>query len=150
MATGDGWTSKLLTGLAEHLAANGVGVWHPDGSAYAAGETGILIRSIPPTPDRIVTLAAYPVAAGYVGLSDITVGIQVRLRGGTDPRDCDDLADDIFDLLDSTSHLTLGGIAVVQLYRQSYASLGQDGNRRWEASHNYYADAMRPTSNRTD
>jgi hypothetical protein len=150
VATGDGWTSRLLTGLAEHLAANGVGVWHPDGSAYAAGETGILLRAIPTTPDRIITLAAYPVGGGTPGIADTTTGIQARFRGGTDPRDCDDLADAIHDLLDSATNLTLGGVRVVQLYRQSYASLGQDTNRRWEASHNYYVEAMRPTLNRTD
>lgn len=149
MATGDGWTSRLLAGLAQHLADNGIGVWRPDGPAYTADETGILIRAIPSSPDRIITLAAYPVT-GYVGLADITVGVQMRLRGGTDPRDCDDLADAIFDLLDSASGLTLGGIAVVQMYRQSYASLGADANGRWERSENYYADAMRPTANRTD
>lgn len=149
MATGDGWTSKLLTGLAQYLAANAVGVWRPTG-VYAAGETGILLRAIPQSPDRIIALAAYPVAAGYVGLADTTVGVQHRLRGGTDPRDCDDLADAIYDLLDSATNLVFGGVHVVQMYRQSYVSLGADGNGRWERSENYYLDAMRPTAHRTD
>jgi hypothetical protein len=147
VATGDGWTSRLLTGLAELLAANSIGIWRTSG-VYAAGETGILIRSIPSTPDRIITLAAYPIDAGYVGLADTTVGIQHRLRGGRDPRDCDDLADAIFDLLDSAEHYSLGGIHVVQSVRRSYASLGADGNGRWERSENYYFDAMRPTAHR--
>jgi hypothetical protein len=31
MATGDGWTSRLLTGCAEHLAAPNIGAWNPTG-----------------------------------------------------------------------------------------------------------------------
>jgi Bacteriophage minor capsid protein len=146
MSVGDGWTSRLLAGMAEQLAAAGVGAWRPDG-AYAADEVGILVRAIPTSPDRIVTLAAYPVSA-EVGLAEITTGVQVRIRGTTDPRTCDDLADHVFDLLDSAANLSWGGIPVVQVYRQSYASLGTDTAGRWQASHNYYVDAMRTTSNR--
>lgn len=145
---GEGWTSRLLVGLAELLDTNSVGTWNPTG-VYAAGETGILIRAILPEPDRIITLAPY-IVASPPGLADYTLGLQVRIRGTTDPRICDDIGDLVFDLLDSASNLTLGGIPVVQVYRQSFASLGQDSNSRWEASHNYYFEAMRPTSNRTD
>lgn len=150
MATGDGWTSRLITGLAEHLAANAVGVWRPDGPAYTATETGILIRSIPQSPDRIITLAAYVVGDDYPGLADTTQGVQVRLRGTTDPRVCDDLADAVYELLDSAEHYDLGGIHVVRSSRRSYTSLGADSNGRWERSENYFLDAMRPTQHRTD
>lgn len=144
-----GWSTNLLEGLAQDMAGHGIGTWRTSG-VYTAGETGILIRAVPQTPDRIITLAAYPVDSGYVGLADTTIGVQIRLRGTTDPRDCDDLADTIFDQYDSATGLTLGGIHVVQLVRRSYTSLGQDGNQRWERSENYYLDAMRPTANRTD
>ncbi|WP_431892657.1 minor capsid protein [Micromonospora haikouensis] len=147
MAIGDGWTSRLLTGLAEHLAVAGAGTWRASG-VYAADEIGIIIRGIPTTPDRIITLAAYPVASPP-GLADITQGVQIRIRGTRDPRVAEDLGDAIFDLLDSAGALTLGGIAVVDIYRQSYTSLGADTGGRWEASHNYYVEAMRPTSHRT-
>jgi len=149
MALGEGWTSRLLTGLAEHLAANGVGAWRPNGPSYTANEVGIVIRAIPATPDRIITLAAYPVNAGLPGLADITTGVQIRCRGTVDPRVVEDVGDAAFDLLDGATGLTWGGIPVVQVYRQSYAPLGSDGNGRWESSHNYYVDAMRPTVNRT-
>jgi hypothetical protein len=144
-----GWTANLLTGLAEHLAANAVGVWRPDGPAYTSTETGILIRAVPQSPDRLVTLAPY-VVASPTGLADFTQGVQIRCRGTTDPRVCEDLADTVFDLLDSASGLTLGGVSVVQMYRQSSTSLGQDGNSRWESSSNFYVEAMRPTLTRTD
>lgn len=141
-----GWTENLITGLAQHLAAAGIGVWRPAG-VYTVGETAILYRAVPQSPDRVVTLAPYPVATTYQGLADVTVGVQARIRGTTDPRDCDALGDALYELLDSATNLRLGGVAVVQIYRQSATSLGQDGNSRWEASHNYYVDAMRPTAN---
>jgi Bacteriophage minor capsid protein len=144
-----GWTTNLLTGLAEHLQANGIGTWRTNG-VYTPNETGILIRAIPQSPDKIITIAAYPVDHGYEGVADITTGVQLRLRGTTDPRVCDDLADAIHDLLDSATNLTLGGVRVVQALRRSYSSLGQDANQRWERSENYYLDAMRPTQNRRD
>lgn len=143
------WTTQLITGLAELLADASVGAWRPDGPAYTANEVGILMRSIPAQPDRVITLTPYPVASP-VGLADYVQGVQIRCRGTTDPRVCEDLDDQVFDLLDSAAGLTLGGVSVVQLYRQSYTSLGQDGNGRWESSSNYYVEAMRPTAHRTD
>jgi hypothetical protein len=144
-----GWTTDLLTGVAEHLAAHDIGVWRPTGGTYQPSETAIVIRAIPPAPDRLITIAPY-VAVSDVGLSGFTQGIQFRFRATQDPRDCDDLADDVFDLLDSAEHLLLGGIHVNQLYRQNSTSLGQDGSKRWEASHNYYAEAERPTVHRSN
>ena len=148
MATGDGWTSRLLTGLAEHLAAAGIATWRASGS-YQAGEIGIYIRAIPSSPDQIITLAPY-VVASEPGMADITQGVQIRCRGTKDPRVVEDLADAIFDALDSAHGLVWGGVPIVQAYRQSYTALGADSNGRWETSSNYYVEAMRPTSNRTD
>lgn len=152
MTIGDGWTSRLLVGLAEHLAANSIGVWRPAG-AYTAAETGILIRAVPAAPDRIITLATYPLSS-TPAVQDVLTGVQVRMRGTTDPRVVDDLADSVFDLLDSSGSQTWGAgdgeVSIVDVTRQSAVSLGQDGNGRWEASHNYYVTAMRRTTNRTN
>jgi hypothetical protein len=148
-----GWTTDLLTGLAEHLAAAGVGTWRASG-AYTAAETGIVIRGIPQTPDRLITLAPYPLdGGGHRGMADHDTALQIRLRGTEDPRVCDDLADAVFTALDSIGSagpVDLGGVKVVDMWRQSYTSLGVDGNGRWERSENYYALAMRPTANKTD
>lgn len=144
------WTTDLITGIAELLADAGIGEWRPDGPAYIAAEVGILMRSVPPQPDRVITLSPYPVASPLLGMADFIQGVQIRCRGTTDVRVCEDLADAVFDNLDSAGRLTLGGVAVVQVYRQSYTSLGQDGNGRWESSSNYYFEAMRPTIHRTD
>ena len=146
--SGDGWTARLITGLAEHLAAAGIGVWRPD-DPIGDDETAIVARDIPARPDRLITLAPYPVG-GTPGLADVTVGVQIRLRGLTDPLDVDDLADAVYELLDGAYGLRLGGIAVVHVHRQSYTSLGADKQGRWERSENYYVDAMRPTRHNTD
>lgn len=149
MAVGDGWESQFLAALAQHLEDNAAGVWHPDGSNYAAGETAIIMRGIPSAPDRLITLATYPVTAAR-GMQDITVGVQFRIRGTPDPRVCQDTADALFELLDSSGHQIWGDIRISDVWRQSYASLGQDALNRWEASHNYYVEAMRRTASRTD
>ncbi|XTZ18190.1 minor capsid protein [Micromonospora echinospora] len=146
---GDGWTTLLLTGLAEHLHAAGIGTWRTDGP-YAPEETGIVIRSVPQSPDRLLTLAAYPVGSTAPGLADHQLAVQIRIRAGTDPAECDDLADEVYELLDGAYGLTWGGIPVVQVWRQSYTSLGDDSNGRWQRSENYYLDTMRPTARNTD
>jgi len=149
-----GWTVNLLTGMAEYLQTGGAGTWNPAGT-YTAGQTGILLRAIPPDPDRIITLAPYPVTT-EPGLADEITGVQLRVRGTEDPRVCDDIGDACYELLHGLSRVSLGGpivwggVQVVQVYRQSQAPLGQDGNGRWEASHNYYVEAMRPNINNPD
>ncbi|MET0492918.1 MAG: minor capsid protein [Actinoplanes sp.] len=142
-----GLTSTLLTSLAEHLAAEGIGVWKPDG-AYTAAETAITIRGIPALPDQLITLSSYRVGDDYPGGQDFVQMVQVRFRGTTDPRVVDDLGDSVFDLLDSREHWHCGPIPVVYSQRRSDTSLGQDGNRRWESSHNYALHVMRPTAHR--
>lgn len=147
-----GWTTQLLTGLAEYLANGGVGVWHdPDGvlEPYAAGETAIVLGAMPPEPERAIVLASYPVAEDLVQ-ADVTVGVQVRIRAGADPRDVQDSDDQVFDLLHGMEQCTVGGISIVQCYRRSSAGLGQarDSTARWERVSNYYVDAMRPTAAR--
>ncbi len=144
-----GWTTDLLTGLAVHLDAQDVGVWRPTG-AYTADETGIIRRAIPEQPNRIITLATYGVDDRR-GMQEQTIGLQIRVRGlPRNPDDCDDLADAVFEALDSIGHTTWAGVEIVDCYRQSHASLGADGQHRWSRSENYYVDAMRATTYNTD
>lgn len=150
MAPGDGFTSQLLTGLAALLDAGDAGTWRASG-AYTSSETAIVIRAVPQQPDRLITLAAYPLGSDLPGMADHTVGVQVRCRGlPDDPRSVQDIDDAVFDLLDSLGRATVGTVQVVDMVRRSYTSLGQDGNRRWETSSNYTVEAMRPTAHRTD
>lgn len=154
MAAGDSWTSWLLLGLAEHLAANSLGAWRPTpGDVYLESEVAIVIRDIPPVPDRLITLATYPVSTGPTNLSDFTIGVQARIRGTVDPQVCDDIGSELFDLLDSSGRQIWGTgakqVAIVDVWQQTAGSLGKDSLGRWEASSNFYVQAMRPTIHRS-
>lgn len=140
------WTTSLLAGFAELLAAGDAGIWRPAG-VYSAGETAIVVEAMPPEPERVICLALYPVT-DHVEQADVTVGLQVRTRAGRDPRDVAELDDAVYDLLHGVNQTTVGGIRVVQCYRQSSALLGRDQTDRWERTSNYYVDAMRPTAHR--
>lgn len=143
-----GYTTDLLTGLAEHLAANAIGTWNPTG-VYTSGQTGIVMRVVPQTPDAVIVLAPYSVADDPT-LSDSITGVQVRTREpGADPRPTDDLADSIFNLLHGAQGLTWGGVKVQLVTRENYTPLGQDANERHERSDNYYVHTWRPSPHRT-
>jgi hypothetical protein len=145
-----GWTSDLLDALAQLLADNHLGTYRPDGAAYTTGETAITVKKLPQTPHRCVVLATYPVSDDP-DLADVTVAVQFRTRGaGPDPRDVDDLADSIFDLLHGQRNLRLGPIATTLCWRQSWTTLGQDPTGLWSRSDNYYITAARPTATRPD
>jgi hypothetical protein len=118
-----GFQTDLVTGLAQLLAAQGVGTWRANG-AYVAGETGILLRTLPQAPDRVISLAAYGVDDDPT-LSDDTVGLQNLPR---------------------TTLAT--GVVVTKCYRRSWSSLGQDTNSRWRTSQNFYVTAHRPSQHR--
>ena len=144
-----GFETNLLTGVAQLLAAAGVGVWRDTG-AYAATETGIVLDVIPQDPDQIITLSDYDISDDPT-LSDSVIAVQVRTRwGGQDPRPVKDLDGAIFDALHGLESVTLtGGVHVVSLVRRSGVSLGQDTNNRWMRSANYYATVWRPSTNRS-
>jgi hypothetical protein len=143
-----GFQTDLATGFAQLLAAASVGTWKANG-AYATAETGILLRTLPQGPDRVISLAAYGVDDDPT-LGDDVTGLQVTTRwGGGDPRPNDDLADLVFDELQNLPRTTLAtGIVVTKCYRRSAASLGQDANARWRTSQNFYVTAHRPSQHR--
>lgn len=144
-----GFTSDLMTGLAEHLAQAGLGLtWRPTG-VYAATETGILLQTVPPTPDRVVVLAPYPVTAG--ARSDVVQGVQVRCRAAPgSPTPVLDLDDGIYAVLHGAENLRLGSVAVAHTWRASATPLGPDQNRRHETSSNYYLTTAHPSAHVTD
>jgi hypothetical protein len=138
------YTTSLLDGLAALIADAGLAVYRPDGS-YTAGETGVIFTVMPDTPERVIVLTAYPVED--TDLTDAITGIQARMRCGTDPRDVDQLADGLFDLLHNRRGLDLGGVRVALICRQSQAPMGQDAHGRQEIAANYYARTTRPSPN---
>ncbi|GII98389.1 hypothetical protein CLV28_0712 [Sediminihabitans luteus] len=144
------WTSDLEAGLAEHLAAAGLGVWRPTGPAYTTAEVGIVTGRVPTAPDRVIVINAYNVTSGL--LSHVTLGLQIKVRGpkSADPRPAQDLTDAIYDRLHGARDLTLAGIPVALLWRQSWAWLGPDANGRDETTSNYYAETAHPSAHVTD
>lgn len=143
-----GFRNDLLTGLAMYSAAAQLATWKSSG-VYAAGETAIVLGTVPSSPDRVVTLTGYGVTDDPT-LSDSVTGVQARFRwGGQDPRPVDDIADAFFDAWQNLGPLTLPtGIRVVEMHRQSSVSLGQDTNARWSRADNYYVTAHRPSLHR--
>lgn len=156
MTAPEGFTSRLLRGVAQWIASTGLASWQPD-TPYADGTTGVFLRKIPQTPDRAVTLTAYMVGATEPHLSDVVLGLNVRVRGAAgDPDGADDLADALADLLDGAELLDFAGITAALVWRQSTTSLGpdptsgQDEARRAERSDNYRVRTARLTAHRTD
>lgn len=146
-------TRTLLEGLAAHIAAADVGVtWNADQSIpYPVGQTGIVMKIMPQSPDRVVTLNA------VWGGDDITMPrsapmVQIRARGLPNrPLDVDDLLDPIADVLHGSTYLTFGALTVIQMNRRVIVPLGMDDSKRWERADQYYLDVdVPPTINRPD
>ena len=152
----EGYTSRMLRGLAELLAARGLALWSPV-DPYPDGTVGVFLRKLPQSPDGAVVLAAYPIGADDPDLTDTLTGINVRVRGAVgDPDGADDLADAIYEVLHGAERLDLAGITAALVWRQSTTTLGpdsamgEDQARRWDRSDNYRVQAARLTPHRTD
>lgn len=142
------WTANLAHGLAEYLAAGGVGTYQSTG-IYREDETGIVIGAMPAAPPRVVALTPYPLADD-VDQADSVLGLQVRVRGAdTDPRPVLDLIDAVFDVLHGATHLDLAGALVHLVERTASTPMGQDTNRRYEHADSYQLMAHRPTRHRS-
>ncbi|MFE9217134.1 minor capsid protein [Streptomyces lavendulae] len=139
------YTVDLLDGFARLLHAAGVGIYRTDGP-YAAGETAITVAAVPPSPDRVICLSAYPVTDSSV-LTDTTTGIQVRTRAGADPREVDALDDQVHELLHASGPHRFRAVPVQLVYRVSAAPIGADSAGRWERSANFHVRAHRAHRN---
>lgn len=135
--------NALMAGVAQLLQAAGVGAWQPTGVYPTGAVRPIFMRAVPAKPDRIITVSHYP-GHSVFGADDTVEGIQVRNRGpADDPRPADDDADAIRAALDGLEHVDVGGVHVSLIRWQSGSSMGQDGNRRWEMSQNFYVYTAR-------
>lgn len=141
------FTTDLLTGIAERLHDAGVGVWRPD-DVNTADEIAIVLRSLPTQPDRAIALATYDLGHDWTQ-PDSRIGLQVRIRGTRDPFVDQDIDDACFDVLHGLWAVEIGGVTVVSVSRESGASLGPDGEGRYERTSNYHVHAHRPSPNRT-
>lgn len=144
-------TLDLLRGLAELLDAEGVASWDPAGG-YAEGAAGITLLGMPQTPSVLLCLTDYPVSVGG-RLSDMVIGVNVRIRGDREPATALALADGTLTALHGRGNTLLGTapdqIRVNQILWQSAAPLGPDGNGRYERSTNFYVHLNRPSDRLT-
>ena len=144
------WTNALLVGLAQCLDDNGLGRFIPEDedSVFVRDDTGIILKEMPPSPDRAIVLNTYsPVDDPVQGMGSVMV--QFRFRGSRKSvLDADGLADDVFDLLHGARYLDLipGQPAFSYVIRKSSLDLGADGNDRWERTDNYEFFGARTTT----
>jgi hypothetical protein len=144
------WTRTLIEGLAQLLDDAGIGTFDPTGAAYSPTTTPppiYLGGGLPSAPDRAVSLAAYS-PVDEPSNAEVTQPVQFLIRATPDVRTLWAFEDAIFDLLHGRGDFTAGGVPIILARRMSAVPLGQDDARRWQASHNYYFRAVRPTESR--
>lgn len=144
------FTTDLLTGIAQQLHDAGIGTYRPD-TPYLAGETAVVFKDMPTTPNRVIVLNTYSPGADdnpHVPVS--LIALQVRARGNPgQPLDPDGLRDAVYNLLHGQEHRTYGTCHANQILHQSTIPNGKDDSKRWEVSINFYADVdLPPTPNR--
>lgn len=140
-------TGDLLEGIAWQLHNAGIGVYRPDG-VYAAGDIGIVFKTVPVSPDRVIVLNTY--SPGNTDHPDQTLGtvaVQFRHRGRPNkPLDTDDTKDAVFDLIQGQEQYRYGTVQALSVSRFSSMPLGQDGSKRFEQTENYYIDTETPAT----
>lgn len=145
--TTPGFNTKLMTGLAQLIHTNGIGVFATSGT-YADDVWAIFLGLTPDKPDRAITLMSYPVED--TDLINVITGVQFRFRGTRDPREVENVSDAIYDLIHNKSHYVVNGVPINLSWRQSGAWMGQDANQRVERVENFYLHAERSAPNKID
>jgi hypothetical protein len=139
--------NDLLDGIAKLIQAAGLATYNTNG-VYQATDTGIYVKAVNPSPDRIITMTAYQVTDDPT-MPEARLGVQLRFRGLQDPRDVDELGDSVYGILQGLTGVQFNSVFAEQVLRQSSITLGQDAAKRWERADAYYIDTgLPPTSNR--
>jgi hypothetical protein len=138
---------EFRAGFGQYLAAQEIGEW---GGPFSLTDTGIVDGGLPSTPENAIALASYSISDDPTN-SDSVIGLQVTVRAkGQDPRPTGRMTSKVYDQLHGMTSVRLpGGVYVVQCYRQSWTSLGQDENNRWREVSNFYVTVHRPSKFRT-
>jgi hypothetical protein len=139
-----GAATDIANGFAAIISGAGVGVTFNTSGVYQPTDTGIVMKSVPALPNRIVVLTVVPLTDELAAPSG-QVMVQVRLRGLPNaPLDVDDLGDAIKPFLHGLKNVTMGSVFVAQCNRQQSVPLGQDSATRWERADQYYLDVEYP------
>lgn len=140
-----GYTTRLLEGVAQYLASNGLGHYIPDTSpdqVYGADDVAIALKNTPAFPVRVITLGTYS-PQDHPHLAWSTVQVQFKVRALD--TECDDIADAIYNLFHGARYLGLaaGYPAISSVQRVSSIPLGEDTNGWAERADNYTFSAQR-------
>ncbi|GAA1977414.1 minor capsid protein [Kitasatospora viridis] len=135
-----------LDGIAQYLAGLGLLTYDPTG---ASGDT--FIDSMPPAPDAAVALTLYGSGEPDPLAAEDEVSLQVRIRGGPDPRVSRRRSQAVYSVLHGASGLALpdGTWLVLAIAQQTPTALGIDQNGRHEHVVNYRLTVTNPTVNRS-
>lgn len=136
-----------LDGIARLLAAAGHGDYDPEG---ITGD--MFIEDMPATPDAAVCLSLYSGQAPDARNAYDTPRLQVRVRGGPDPRISRRRINGIYSELHGLAGVELpdGTWLVLAAARGTPAPMGRDSNRRHEHVVNFDLDVSAPTKHRTE
>ncbi|MFH9013966.1 minor capsid protein [Streptomyces sp. NPDC017943] len=138
--------ADLLDGIARHLDARGLLDYDPYGTT---GDT--FIETTPSRPDEAVTLTLYGGPESDSRLPFDEVSLQVRTRGGRDPRPSRQKCAAIRDELHGLGPLTLPDGTFLQLaiaIQAAPAYMGQDTSGRHEHVCNFRLDIRNVSAHR--
>lgn len=144
-------SQALLVGLAEAINDAALAVYDPD-RTWASTDTAWAVmigNQIPQDPPKVVVLGAYDVRDDPI-LNDSTKGVQFRIRGDEDQQTVLDMSAAIFNLFQGMRDVTVNGVPVVLMSRQSGVPLGPDKTNRIEYATSYWVQIADPTTYRTD
>lgn len=139
--------ADLLDAVARHLHERGLVSFDPDG---VTGDT--FIETTPSRPDEAITLTVYggPESDSRLGWDEVS--LQVRTRGGPDPRTSRARCAAIRDELHGLGPLELPGGVFLQLAVAIQAApsyMGQDSTGRHEHVCNFRMDVRHPSAHRS-
>ncbi len=142
-----GWTTDILTGLAQRIETAGIGNYEPSATYNPAATVPVItLQQLPDLPVSAIALAYF----SNGGTGGVTAAVEITMRGDADPTSPDVIADAIWTLLDNAANLMLGAVHVALMYRQVSAPLGRDAAGRWSRSDTYFLIADRPSVNWPD
>jgi hypothetical protein len=135
-------TRDLLYGIAGML--NGVAVdltWLGPGTG-----TGILMKTMPDSPDRCIVLNVIP-QNDNITIAYGEVDVQLAARGArNNPLDVDDILDAAFVILHGAKAIVCGSVTITQMNRFSSIPMGQDQLVRNERVDKYRLTLDYPTT----
>lgn len=147
--------TDLCVGIAEELAAAGVGLWAGAGAVAVSSPVlpAIVLRQLPGAPAYALALYPYRVSAD-VKLTDSLIGVNFRVRSGsTNPGPASLTLEAVFLRLHALGRFRFGigtdhELRITDMYWQSETDLGPDTNGRPERSANYYVQLNQPGTTR--